>query len=95
MTDFPETSKRVTFTCLDEDDAPTDPDSLVVKYRRLYDAATTKTWPADSEITREDTGVFSIVVPCPSGGTYAARAAAEGDLIASVEITWEIEAGSF
>lgn len=95
MSDYPGVRKRFTFTCSDTAGTPADPTTLTVKQRRLYDTPDVLTWPTDSEIVHDDTGIFHVDLDFPHGGDYAVRAEAAGALVAAVEVTLTIEAGSF
>jgi ribosomal protein L21E len=79
---------RVTVTFRDLNGAVADPTTVVAKYRRETDAVTTKTYGTDAEVVRDSLGVYHIDITPSAAGTWHARFAGTGAVIAAAELSF-------
>lgn len=87
---YPGTRKRVTFTIRDLAGTLTDPTGVVIKYRRIGDTITTKTYGSDAEVVKESAGIYHIDIDCAKDGEYAARCITSGTLVGAIEEKWQV-----
>jgi hypothetical protein len=86
-TTYPGTVEVVTFTVAEGDPGGT----ITITVRDPALVATSYVLGTDPEITNPDVGVYTIDVPCPISGTWAARFTAVGGTYEGAdEITWGV-----
>ena len=88
MADYPGTRKRIAITVTDETVTPAalaDPTTLVVKYARYPDSATTVTWSGvNNAIVKDSTGTFHIDIDCTEDGDWHALITTTGVVGATI-----------